>query len=220
MAFVQAVGTATGVTGTGPTLTLTTGNVAFAFAQSAGAQTYAVSDTLGNTWTQIGTTISNAAPVDDEALFMSHITNGGSTTVTMSAGFLGEVAVIEYSGLSGTVLGNFGGYSAGSGASTFTLGPTGSVSTVPSQIIGICWDVNGNGAATAGTGYTQRALTSPTGNALFLTVVDATLSSAGTASAAYATAHGFDQYGGFTVVMQNSGAVATRPNLMMLGVGS
>lgn len=157
IAFVQANGANNTNVPTLP-VTLTSnvaaGNlmvVAVGAANLAGAAaTMTVTDSLGNTYTQIGTVVSDPGNYG-LCLWWSHLTTGGSDTVTFhtGAGDLTFIRIIanEFSGV--TVLDQ---HSSGSGAS-YPLS-SGNMTTTAANEVVFGWGAANNNAATPGTGFT------------------------------------------------------------------
>jgi hypothetical protein len=147
--------------------TITAGNVIFAlcnWGNNSGApsgHTTSVVDSLSNTWTQIGTTQTTPFVTFggfSGEVWWSHITTGGSSTITfnLSASFaFSRVATVEYSGPAlPYVDANVSNpkQASGTGGSIVSGNLT---TTNPAEFILMAWWNNGNTMGAA-SGYTQR----------------------------------------------------------------
>ena len=161
--FGQTVNSFTAATATTITqaITHTASTRAFVFiCFDSDTTTATVADTLGNTYTQVGSYLTEAGS-RRMAMFSGIITTGGSTTITATLSVTQPnrgISVTTYSGLDTNVAqaSNSGNQtSPGTGADAVTTGnmtPTGQ----PAILFAIGRDLTGGGALNAGTGFTSQ----------------------------------------------------------------
>jgi hypothetical protein len=147
--------------------TITAGNLIFVlgnWGNSSGAasgNTTSVTDTLGNTWTQVGTTQTTPAVTFggfSGEVWRTVVTNGGSSTITfnLSAGFsFKRMASLEYSNPFSPFV-DANGSNPKQNSATGTAITSGNLTTSnnASFVVMTFWN-NGNTMAAA-SGYTQR----------------------------------------------------------------
>ena len=148
------------VTGTSTTLAFTSdvtagGMLAVAVRTgSATAQTYTVSDTLGNTYTEA----FNGAVQSDHtvALHYTRSSTGGANTITITQTSSATIRLIimEFSGVAATAYADGTPAVTDSTASTTATSPSITTSFDNSMILGVFTVVNGN-TMTEGSGYTK-----------------------------------------------------------------
>jgi hypothetical protein len=162
--FLQTVDAFNGAAGTalGVSITHAANSSAFVYVNyESDTATATVADTLSNSYTQVGTYLTESG-VRRSALFFGNIATGGATTVTVTVSASSatrEISVTTYSGLAAAVQ---SGATAtnnqtapGTGADAVTTGlmtPT----AQPAIVFGVCRDLTGTSAVSAGTGFTSR----------------------------------------------------------------
>ena len=160
---------------------------------SANATTSAVTDSAGNTYTEL--VAFTASDHTQMSVWSAPVTAGGGTkpTVTVTASGSADIgaSVVEYSGLSTasgtgavdqskTATGNTGG------AATVGSGATAATTAGPELAVGFYADSGFGDSLTAGSGWTQRVNVSPTGDMEFL-VEDQVVAAGATPNATFGT---------------------------------
>ncbi len=179
-----------------PTAAVTTGNrlvVEVGAWNSAGATASGVTDSAGNTYTEL--THFKASDGTEQSIWTAPITAGGGTKPTItakatSAADIG-VAALEYSGLStatGAAAMDVQAHASGTtgNSATVTSGPTPATTSSNELAIGFYADSGFGDNLTAGTGYTSRVNVSPTPDMEFL-AEDQTTAQGATPAATTAT---------------------------------
>ena len=179
--FVQQVSShATGVTSRAvtPSSNITTGNrlvVLVGVWSSAGATAKTVTDSAGNTYTEV--LHFKASDNTEESVWTAPITAGGGTkptiTVTPTANADVGVAALEYSGLSGAsgtgaIDQTSEGTGTTSGAGTVSSGPTPATTASNELAMGFYVDSGFGDTLTPGSGLTARTNVSKTSDIEFL----------------------------------------------------
>ena len=155
-----------------PTSNLTAGNrlvVEVGAWNSAGADTTSVTDSVGDTFTEL--TSFTASDGTQMSIWTAPITNSGGIepviTATPNATSNMTIAVLEYQGLSGdpgsTVLDQLAtATGTTTSAATVQSGPTPTTSGTNELAIGFYADSGSNDTLGAGSGYTPRVDVAPT----------------------------------------------------------
>lgn len=224
--FVQAIAQPTASNHPTVSITNTSGNLLLLACVSLGNYTFTPSDTLGNTFVQVGTTAYVSSDGLLMALYAAPNCKGGANSigvVNSNGTNVVPILAIEYSGIATTspLLATAQNVAANGGATTVSSGATASNATVPALVFGLTYDAGNTAAITAGAGFTSRAITNNTGAAAYFAIEDLRQTAAGAQTANFTTNAGYNTYGTWVAVFNEAGgAVATHPNLMMLGVGS
>ena len=194
----------------------------------AGDTTITVTDSLGNTYTEVtGSHIFSATDNNIACrVFYCLVTNAGTPTITATAG-----AAAAYFGVFASVYTGVDSYQTGvadkrtatgtAGTDTLTTN-SGTVSTTPALIwaVAMCANIANGDNITAGTGYTIRhSGLKANGLATFIVTQDGRDTSPGSNSVPFTLAQSGSSYHCVFLAFTESGGSSFTPRMSLLGVG-
>src|SRR5664280_617392 len=181
-----------------PTQVVSTGDrliVQVAIWSSGNATVRSVSDTAGNTWTRLTSTV--ASDYTELSSWTAPVTAGGGTrpaiTVTatgianIGASLLDYAGVSTASGVSVLDVSRSATGTTGSAAATVATGVTTATTAGPELAVGLYADSGFSDSLTAGSGWTPRVNVSPTGVSMELLAEDQIVNVGGTPNATFGT---------------------------------
>lgn len=202
---------------------------AIAWQANSGQTISGCSDSLSQTWTQVGSTVTVTSIGGDWrlAVFRFYNTTGGANTLTCTfsaASFYRALAVGEYSGLatSNALDQTTGNPQVDPGTATDAVTSTSVTTTANNELIyGAALSVCGTSATVAsGTGYTSRAFTF-SGTFLCLRVEDKNLASAGSVAATFTAGDATEDTAAIIATFKEPGGAggSSGGSMMLRGVG-
>jgi hypothetical protein len=183
--------------------------------RSSGATTSGVTDTNGDSFTEL--THFTASDGTEMSVWTAPDNAGGATTITATATASGDIgiAAVEYAGLSSATdasVVDVQAHAVGvtSQAATVSSGPTAPTSSGNELALGFYADSGYNFSLTGGTGFTSRANLSPNGN-MQLLVEDENVGAAATPAASFGTGSNTIWLAATVVLKASTGTPPTAP---------
>jgi hypothetical protein len=161
---------------------------------SGNATARSVTDTAGNTWTRLASTV--ATDHTELSTWTAPVVSGGGTRPTISVTATGSAdigaSVLDYSGVSTAAgvgvldVSKAATGTTGTAATTVATGATTATTAGPELALGFYVDSGFGDSVTAGTGWTSRVNVSPTGDMEFV-AEDQVITAGATPSATFGT---------------------------------
>jgi hypothetical protein len=180
-----------------PTQVVSTGDrliVQVGIWSSGNATARSVTDTAGNTWTRLSSTV--ASDHTELSTWTAPVASGGGTrpTVTVTATGAADIGagLLDYAGVSTATgtgvldVSKSATGSTGSVAATVATGATTATTAGPELAVGLYADSGFSNGLTAGTGWTSRVNVSPTGDMEFV-AADQIVNAGATPNATFGT---------------------------------